>query len=68
MRFRVFSALINENGDLFIRYALGRVFGEWDVIADIRIRKVSQVRGQFHDVPIGIVNHSVTGIGHRLHL
>ena len=64
MRFRVFSTLINENSDFLIGHARGGVIGEWDVIADIGIRKVPKVRGQFHNVPIGIVNHSVTGIGH----
>jgi hypothetical protein len=68
MRFRVFSTLINENSDFFIGHARGRVIGEWDVIAHIGIGKVPQVRGQFHDVAIGIVNHSVTGIGHLLYL
>ena len=68
MRFRVFSTLINEYSDFFIGHARGRVVGKWDVITNIGIREVPQVRGQFHNVPIGIVNHSVTGVGHWIHL
>ena len=60
----MFAALIDQHCDFFFSNAGGRVTGQWNLVANIRVSEIAQVRWQLHDVPVCIVDGSVARVGH----
>ena len=61
---RMFAALTDQHRNFFLGDAGGRVTGQWNLIANIRVSEITQVRGQLHDVPVCVVDGSVARVGH----